>query len=106
MSRYHQSADDMANGLSIPHWSWVPATAARAGIDKLAHTTYGAPASVSATSRRELDQIQFLLGHLSIQTIERCLGCKQKFRIAVNDRSVTPHCRCIPVCPDSPADSD
>ena len=22
MSRYHQSADDVPNGLSIPRWSW------------------------------------------------------------------------------------
>ena len=34
----------------------------------------------------ELDQIQFLLGHVSIQTMERYLGCKQKLRFAVNDR--------------------
>jgi hypothetical protein len=33
----------------------------------------------------ELDQIQFLMGHVSIQTMERCLGCKQRFRDAVND---------------------
>ncbi|HEY2467602.1 MAG TPA: tyrosine-type recombinase/integrase [Terracidiphilus sp.] len=34
----------------------------------------------------ELEQIQFLLGHVSVQTTERYLGCKQRFRNAVNDR--------------------
>jgi integrase len=34
----------------------------------------------------ELDQIQFLLGHVSIQTTEHYLGCKQKLRVAVNDK--------------------
>jgi integrase len=34
----------------------------------------------------ELDQIQFLLGHISVRTTERYLGCKQKLRDAVNDR--------------------
>jgi integrase len=33
----------------------------------------------------ELEQIQFLLGHISVQTTERYLGCKQRFRNAVND---------------------
>ena len=33
----------------------------------------------------ELDQIQFLLGHVSAQTTERYLGCKQRIRGAVND---------------------
>ena len=33
----------------------------------------------------ELEQIQFLLGHASVQTTERYLGCKQKLRHAVND---------------------
>ena len=31
-------------------------------------------------------KIRFLLGHVSIQTTERYLGCKQKLRVAVNDR--------------------
>jgi integrase len=34
----------------------------------------------------ELDQIQFVLRHVSIQTTERYLGCKQRLRCAVNDR--------------------
>jgi len=34
----------------------------------------------------ELEQIQFFLGHVSIQTTERYLGCKQRIRSAVNDR--------------------
>jgi len=33
----------------------------------------------------ELEQIQFLLGHASVQTTERYPGCKQRIRGAVND---------------------
>jgi hypothetical protein len=40
----------------------------------------------------ELEQIQFLLGHVSVQTTERYLGCKQRLRGAVND--------CIGIEPD------
>ena len=34
----------------------------------------------------ELGQIHFLLGHVSVQTTERYLGCKQRLQNAVNDR--------------------
>ena len=34
----------------------------------------------------ELEQIQFLLGHVSVQTTEKYLGCKQRLREAVNDK--------------------
>ena len=34
----------------------------------------------------ELEQIQFLLGHASVQTTERYLGCKQRLGQAVNDK--------------------
>ena len=34
----------------------------------------------------ELEQIQFLLGHVSVQKTERDLGCTQRISSAVNDR--------------------
>jgi hypothetical protein len=50
-------------------------------------TIFGASVPVCANlAGGELDQIQFLLGHVSIQRTERYLGCKQKLRVAVNDR--------------------
>jgi integrase len=68
-------------------WDVVRAAAARAGIDKLApHDLRRTCARLCHLADGELDQIQFLLGHVSIQTTERYLGCKQKLRIAVNDR--------------------
>jgi integrase len=68
-------------------WDVVPAAAARAGIHRLArHDLRRTCARLCHLAGGELDQIQFLLGHVSIQTTERYLGCKQKLRIAVNDR--------------------
>jgi hypothetical protein len=41
---------------------------------------------VKLSSGGELDQIQFLLGHVWVQTTERYLGCKQNLGHPVNDR--------------------
>jgi hypothetical protein len=35
--------------------------------------------------------IQFLLGHVSVETTERYLGCKQRLRQAVNDKIGLEH---------------
>jgi site-specific recombinase XerD len=67
-------------------WEVVKGAARRAGIDKLApHDLRRTCARLCHLAGGDLDQIQFLLGHVSIQTTERYLGCKQKLRIAVND---------------------
>ena len=68
-------------------WDVVRTAAAAAGIAKLApHDLRRTCARLCHLAGGELDQIQFLLGHVSIQTTERYLGCKQKLRCAVNDR--------------------
>ena len=68
-------------------WEVVREAAGRAGIEKLApHDLRRTCARLCHLSGGELDQIQFLLGHASIQTTERYLGCKQRLRCAVNDR--------------------
>lgn len=68
-------------------WEVVKDAARQAGIDKLApHDLRRTCARLCHLAGGELDQIQFLLGHISIQTTERYLGCKQKLRVAVNDK--------------------
>ena len=61
--------------------------AGRAGIERLApHDLRRTCARLCHSAGGELEQIQFLLGHVSIQTTERYLGCTQRIRGAVNDR--------------------
>jgi integrase len=68
-------------------WDVVRAAAAHAGIEKLApHDLRRTCARLCHLAGGELAQIRFLLGHVSVQTTERYLGCKQKLRCAVNDR--------------------
>jgi len=68
-------------------WDVVRAAAGQAGIEKLApHDLRRTCARLCHLAGGELEKIQFLLGHVSVQTTERYLGCKQKLRCAVNDR--------------------
>jgi integrase len=68
-------------------WEIVKGAATRAGIEKLApHDLRRTCARLCHLAGGELDQIQFLLRHVSIQTTERYLGCKQKLQSAVNDK--------------------
>jgi len=67
-------------------WDVVRRAAAHAGIERLApHDLRRTCARLCHLAGGELDQIQFLLGHVSIQTTERYFGCKQRLRRAVND---------------------
>jgi site-specific recombinase XerD len=68
-------------------WHIVKEAANRVGVAKLApHDLRRTCARLCHASGGELEQIQFLLGHVSVQTTERYLGCKQRIRSAVNDR--------------------
>jgi site-specific recombinase XerD len=68
-------------------WHVVKEYAGQLGISKLApHDLRRSCARFCHDSGGELEQIQFLLGHVSVQTTEKYLGCKQHLREAVNDR--------------------
>jgi integrase len=65
----------------------VKAVAKRADIKNLApHDLRRTAARLCHFAGEELEQIQFLLGHASVQSTERYLGCKQKISQAVNDQ--------------------
>jgi site-specific recombinase XerD len=67
-------------------WHIVKGAAKRADIKNLApHDLRRTCARLCHLAGGELEQIQFLLGHASVQTTEHYLGCKQKLRHAVND---------------------
>ena len=68
-------------------WDVVKRCAKNARIDHLApYDLRRSCARLCHDLGGELEQIQFLLGHASVQTTERYIGCKQKLREAVNDR--------------------
>jgi integrase len=67
-------------------WSVVRESAAKAGIAKLApHDLRRTCARLCHLAGGELEQIQFLLGHVSVQTTEQYLGCRRRLKNAVND---------------------
>jgi len=78
MGRWDDGKGGLAHreGIRQKHWS-VQTGAARSAADLC---------SALPCFGGELEQIQFLLGHVSVQTTERYLGCKQRIRSAVNDR--------------------
>src|ERR1022692_2391308 len=68
-------------------WHVVKEFAAKIGVNKLApHDLRRTCARLCRAAGGELEQIQFLLGHVSVQTTERYLGCTQRISSAVNDR--------------------
>jgi hypothetical protein len=68
-------------------WHIVRDSAHLIGVAKLApHDLRRSCARLCQEAGGELQQIQMLLGHVSIQTTERYLGSKQRIRYAVNDR--------------------
>jgi integrase len=68
-------------------WHIVKKSARQVGLPRVApHDLRRTCARLCQSAGGELDQIQFLLGHVSIQTTERYLGSRQRLRSAVNDR--------------------
>ena len=68
-------------------WHIVKNYATKLGLPQLApHDLRRSCARLCHVAGGELEQIQFLLGHVSVQTTEKYLGCKQRIRNAVNDR--------------------
>ena len=70
-------------------WYVVRSCCEKAGLDHIApHDLRRTCAKLCHSSGGEIEQIQFLLGHASVQTTERYLGCKQNLGHPVNDRFV------------------
>jgi len=68
-------------------WYVVKTCCERVGLKHVApHDLRRTCAKLCHDSGGELEQIQFLLGHVSVQTTERYLGCKQNLGSPVNDR--------------------
>lgn len=68
-------------------WHVVKEFAMKAKVSNLApHHLRRTCARLCRAAGGELEQVQFLLGHMSVQTTERYLGCTQRIASAVNDK--------------------
>jgi integrase len=68
-------------------WWVVRQCAKKAAIDEVApHDLRRTCARLCHSAGGELEQIQFLLGHRSVETTERYLGSRQRIMHAVNDK--------------------
>ena len=67
-------------------WHVVKEFTAKIGVSKLAPHDLRRSCARLCLAGGELEQIQFLLGHVSVQTTERYLGFTQRISAAVNDR--------------------
>ena len=67
-------------------WYVVRQCCKRVGLEHIApHDLRRTCAKLCHSNGGELEQIQFLLGHASVLTTERYLGCKQNLGHPVND---------------------
>jgi site-specific recombinase XerD len=85
--RVKKSGETWGEGLTEKAvWNIVKQAASKIGLTKIApHDLRRTCARLCHATGGELEQIQFLLGHVSVQTTERYLGCKQRIQAAVND---------------------
>ncbi len=83
-----RAGNSWGNGMTAKVvWHVVKENAARLGLPKVApHDLRRSCARLCHSAGGELEQIQFLLGHVSVQTTERYLGCKHRLKGAVNDQ--------------------
>jgi site-specific recombinase XerD len=83
----NKRGDVWGDGITEKVVWWIVQEYARAiGVDRLApHDLRRTCAKLCRAAGGDLEQIQFLLGHASIQTTERYLGSRQNLSQAVND---------------------
>jgi hypothetical protein len=86
MSKFHKYEEGISENVI---WCVVRRVAERMLLDHLApHDLRRTCARLCHVNGGELEQIQFLLGHVSVLTPERYLGCKQNLEEPVTIASV------------------